>query len=184
MDTMKLLNGMLLIFALTTDSFVVSFAYGMEKVKIPFPMIVGMNLLMSLLLGGAVWTGKFLSSFIPEIFTTQIAAGILAGMGFYRIISGIVKKKEEQKIAETLTCIQGIVLALVLSLDSLAAGIGTGLLQTGEIFLSAGFFLAGIFMMEAGWRLGASFRVYLKKDLSWMSGVCLVLLAAKLWWKG
>ena len=40
MDTMKLIQGMLLIFVLTTDSFVVSFAYGTQKVQIPFLKVV------------------------------------------------------------------------------------------------------------------------------------------------
>ena len=61
MDMSKVFHGILWILALTTDSFVVSFAYGMEKIKLSFLMVVGMNLIMSCLLGMAVLTGNFLS---------------------------------------------------------------------------------------------------------------------------
>ena len=43
MDMSKVFHGILWILALTTDSFVVSFAYGMEKIKLSFLMVVGMN---------------------------------------------------------------------------------------------------------------------------------------------
>ena len=38
-----IIKEILLIFVLTTDSFVVSFAYGMRKVKMPFKIVAGMN---------------------------------------------------------------------------------------------------------------------------------------------
>ena len=66
MDMSKVFHGILWILALTTDSFVVSFAYGMEKIKLSFLMVVGMNLIMSCLLGMAVLTGNFLSCFLSK----------------------------------------------------------------------------------------------------------------------
>ena len=44
-----------------------------------------------------------------------------------------------------------------------------------------GSFLGGIFMMEVGWKLGKLFGISVKRDLSWLSGACLILLAAGLW---
>ena len=46
MGEIKIVDGILLILALTTDSFVVSFAYGMAKTKMPFFIVAGMNLMM------------------------------------------------------------------------------------------------------------------------------------------
>ena len=108
MNSLAVLKGILLILALTMDSFVVSFAYGVSKTKMPF---------------------------------------------------GIVG------------------LAFILSLDSIAVGIGTGLVQSGQVMLVIGSFLAGIAVMEAGWMLGHGTRHILNRDLSWLSGVCLLLLA-------
>lgn len=183
MDISKMFHGILWILALTTDSFVVSFAYGMEKVKISFPMVVGMNLIMSSLLGIAVMAGNFLSCFLSETTTSLGCTGILAGMGLYRIFVCFSAKEDivEKRTKKELTKLEAILLAIVLSLDSLAVGLGTGLVQTRGIQLAVGSFVGGIFMMETGWELGKVIRISMKRDLSWLSGVCLILLALGLW---
>lgn len=183
MDMSKVFHGILWILALTSDSFVVSFAYGMEKIKLSFLMVVGMNLIMSCLLGMAVLTGNFLSCFLSKTITSLVCTGILAGMGFYRIFVCFFSKQEAdgKEKKRHLTGIEAMLLAVVLSLDSLAVGLGTGLVQTGGMLLAAGSFAGGILMMEAGWKLGNAFCISVKKDLSWLSGACLVLLAAGLW---
>lgn len=183
MDISKVFHGILWIFALTTDSFVVSFAYGMEKVKISFPMVAGMNLIMSSLLGTAVLAGNFLSYFLPQTITSLVCTGILAGMGGYRIVTCFYPKEntDETRKKKELSGIEAILLAIVLSLDSLALGLGTGLVQTGGVFLVTGSFFGGIFMMEAGWKIGRLLGISMKRDLSWLSGACLILLAAGVW---
>ena len=185
MDVIKLLNGILLIIALTTDSFVVSFAYGMERTKMPFQIVAGMNLIMSSFLGMAVLAGNFFSAFLPETVTSKLGILLLAAMGFCRVWEYFRKKrtKKEEQILKKLTPAEGFILAFVLSLDSLAVGLGTGLVQAGELFLAAGSFIGGIFMMEAGWHLGYRFRRAVQKDLSWISGACLLLLAFGSIWK-
>lgn len=185
MDAVKFINGILLITALTTDSFVVSFAYGMEKTKMPFWIVAGMNLIMSSLLGTAVLAGEFLTPVLPQNLTAGAAVLLLAGMGIYRIVECFVKKNrtEVPKKYQELTGAEGFVLAFVLSLDSLAVGFGTGLVQSGELLLVAGSFVGGILMMEAGWKLGCSFCRTIGKDLSWISGICLLFLAFGILWK-
>ena len=140
----------------------------------------------TLLLGIAVFTGNFLSCFLPEILTSVVCTGVLAGMGIYRIFNVLFpsEKCREQSRKKKLTWTEAAVMAFALSADSLAIGIGTGLVQTGEWILVAGSFLCGILMMEAGWKIGACFAAAFKKDLSWLSGVCLMVLAAGIWWNG
>ena len=134
---MKVFQGILLILALTTDSFVVSFAYGAEKVEMPFMKVVGMNLIMSSLLGISVFTGNFLSCFLPEMLTSVVCTGILAGMGIYRML-GFLFRKNQKIQKKRLTGVEAALLAFALSLDSLAVGIGTGLVQNGEWMLAVG----------------------------------------------
>lgn len=185
MDSLKILNGILLILALTTDSFVVSFAYGMEKTGMPFRIVAGMNLIMSSFLGTAVLAGNFLSSLLPADITANLGTLMLFGIGFYKVLGYFFKREEKraEPIIKKLTPGEGFVLAFVLSLDSLAVGLGTGLVQSGELFLAAGSFVGGILMMEAGWNLGYRFRQTVKRDLSWISGICLLLLAFGSIWK-
>lgn len=184
MDSIKLINGILLMIALTTDSFVVSFAYGMEKKKMPFAIVAGMNLIMSSFLGMAVLAGNFLAGIFPKDFTSRIGTLLLLGIGLYRIIDFWLKReKEREQKVKNLTAAEGFILAFVLSVDSLAVGLGTGLVQSGELLLAAGSFVTGILMMEAGWNMGYRLRLTVKRDLSWLSGVCLLLLAAGSLWK-
>ena len=62
MNSLAVLKGILLILALTMDSFVVSFAYGVSKTKMPFGIVVCMNLLMSTILGTAIFMGSRLAA--------------------------------------------------------------------------------------------------------------------------
>lgn len=115
--------------------------------------------------------------------TTCLGAILLIGIGLYRILSFFFQKEENKEIYQELTAAEGFTLAFLLSLDSLAVGVGTGLVQSGQLFLAAGTFICGILMMELGWRLGCVFRNTTQKDLSWVSGVCLLLLAMSFLWK-
>ena len=76
----------------------------------------------------------------------------------------------------------GIILAVALSIDSVAVGMGAGLLEGVRWMLIAGAFLFGIFMMEIGWKLGKCCAKFYKKDLSWVGGICLLLLAFFAFW--
>lgn len=63
-----------------------------------------------------------------------------------------------------LTGIEAMLMAVVLSLDSLAVGLGTGLVPgRGGMLLAAGSFAGGILMMEAGWKLGNAFCISSEK---------------------
>ena len=93
MGEIKIVDGILLILALTTDSFVVSFAYGMAKTKMPFFIVAGMNLMMSSLLGAAVLTGNFFSSFLPDSLTCWVGILLLSFLGIYRMMSFFFRKE-------------------------------------------------------------------------------------------
>lgn len=170
-------NGILLIAALTTDSFVVSFSYGAGNVRMSMKMILIMNLVMSFLLAGGIWTGRIMENLFPKTIAAVAGAFVLLGMGGYRLLNFFYpgKAQENQDIRE-LDYFQGIFLAFVLSLDGLVAGIGTGLVQAEEELLIPGAFVGGILMMEAGWRAGSHFRHIFQKDISWISGLCLMIL--------
>ena len=72
MNYIAVLKGILLILALTMDSFVVSFAYGVSKTKMPFGIVVCMNLLMSTILGTAIFMGGRLAALLPEGVTGDL----------------------------------------------------------------------------------------------------------------
>ena len=79
MNSLAVLKGILLILALTMDSFVVSFAYGVSKTKMPFGIVVCMNLLMSTILGTAIFMGSRLAALLPEGVTGRLGFLLLFG---------------------------------------------------------------------------------------------------------
>lgn len=179
MDSLEIIKGIVLIFALTMDSFVVSFAYGVSRIRMGTAIVIGMNLVMSGLLGAAIFTGNRLASLLPEGVTQIVGFLLLFAIGSYRLYSYFHNRstKENDTEVKELSMLGGLGLAFVLSLDSLAVGIGTGLVESGQMLLVLGSFAAGIAMMKAGWFLGNGSRQVFNRDLSWLSGVCLLLLA-------
>ena len=95
MNSLAVLKGILLILALTMDSFVVSFAYGVSKTKMPFGIVVCMNLLMSTILGTAIFMGSRLAALLPEGVTGRLGFLLLFGIGCYRLFSYFFKKADE-----------------------------------------------------------------------------------------
>ena len=94
------LNGILLIAALTTDSFVVSFSYGIRNVRMPFKLVLVMNMIMSLILAGGLWAGGLMETVFPRKYTLAAGGLVLLGMGIYRIRKQFLKreKKEQKKL--------------------------------------------------------------------------------------
>lgn len=177
MSWIAFLNGILLIIALTTDSFVVSFSYGIQNVRISGKIILIMNLVMSLFLAGGIWAGSAMEGIFPRNFAMTGGALVLLGTGGYRMLRFFLpgKAKKEQEVRK-LDYFQGILLAVLLSLDGVAAGVGTGLVQARAGFLIPGVFLGGVLMMRTGWKAGNHFQYIFQKDISWISGICLIVL--------
>ncbi|HJD40725.1 MAG TPA: manganese efflux pump [Candidatus Blautia stercoripullorum] len=176
MNGIAFLNGVLLIAALTTDSFVVSFSYGVRNVRIPFKYVLVMNMVMSWILAGGLWTGSLMERVFPRKYGLAAGGIVLLGMGAYRIGKGFLKKEKKEERIKEMSFFQAVFMAVLLSLDGLAAGIGTGLAEIGGELLISGTFAGGILMMIAGWKTGRHFQRLFQRDLSWVSGVCLLTI--------
>ena len=145
MNIEDFLKNSILIFALTMDSFMVSFSYGASRIKISFSVVAGMNLVMSGMLGMAVWIGNGFSHFIEGRTTDVLAGVLLGGMGGYQIYHSVqIQKQNMTKKTRKLNFMSGIILAVALSIDSVAVGMGAGLLEGVRWMLIAGAFLWGI----------------------------------------
>ena len=94
MNIEDFLKNSILIFALTMDSFMVSFSYGASRIKISFSVVAGMNLVMSGMLGMAVWIGNGFSHFIEGRTTDVLAGVLLGGMGGYQIYHSVRIQKQ------------------------------------------------------------------------------------------
>lgn len=197
----------LLITALSLDAFAASFVYGTGNVKIPpasTAVIAGLStgiLLLFLLLG------NLLGSFIPAQATAVLSFLLLLCLGFIKLFDSTLKslirrigsnrKKLCFSISDVtfiltvyadpslanreditvLSPLEALSLGIALSLDSAAAGFGAGMMILNlpmTVLLSLTLNTAAVLL---GSRLGRSLVRRSKLELSWVSGILLILLA-------
>ena len=92
------LESIMIVTALSMDAFVASFAYGANKVKIPFSSVTAINVICSSILAISLFFGSIISNFIPEAITHIICFLILFILGLAKtgesIVHWISQKRE------------------------------------------------------------------------------------------
>jgi len=154
-----ILEALLLTSALSLDSFASGFAYGANKIKIPFLSAVIINIVCSIILGISLFLGSAIGQFIPKTTTLVICVVLLVILGLLKIFDSLIKNliKKKQGInkeikfsllslkfilsiyakpedADTnqnkiLSVKEAFALAVALSLDGLTVGFGAGLIN-------------------------------------------------------
>lgn len=194
-------------FALSLDAFVAAFSYGACKIKIPLASVLVMDAICSLSIGAALLAGTFLKGFIPRQATTAICFVLLFLLGMTKLLDGITKSLIQKHGAissnikfsfcnfrfvlslyanpecadtdhsKTISPREAVSLAIALSLDGLAAGLGAALgnIDGLAVFLCS-FFTEGIAVI-CGFALGNRAAGRLSFPISWLGGIILILLA-------
>lgn len=202
-----MLETLLLVAVLSIDAFVASIAYGTSKIKVPIKSIVIINVVCSAFLGLSLFLGSVIKHFIPENITIIISFFILIFLGIYYLFESIVKSNLSKKskpskmvkfrvfdlqfiiniyVDETradvdnskyLSSKEAFYLAVALSLDSLAVGFGSSLVDINYIQILILSLVFGMIAVWSGLLLGRTFVEKSRIDLSWLSGVLLIILA-------
>lgn len=173
-------EGILLLIALSMDSFIISFAYGISKCKPSIGIVLMMNLICSLMFGAALFIGSALGNWIPSWITQKICFLVLFIMGSYKLYSSWKQKDTDtQDKTKAISWGEGAILAVALSMDGVVVGVGAGLLYTYKWILTICSYFTGLGGMMLGWHLGFKSRTFFSKDISWISGVCLLFLALR-----
>jgi len=202
-----MLQSLLLVLSLCLDTFVASMAYGADKIKIPFYSSIIINLICSLFLGISIFLGDILNNFIPINIATFFSFILLLSLGIYRIFEVFFKKyirkvsskdkpitfkvfdfkfvlqiyadeiKADYDNSKLLSAKEAFYLAIALSLDSLAVGFSSGLVYVNYTQVILLCFLVGIICLTLGSYLGKYFANIIDVNLSWISGVLLIILA-------
>lgn len=202
-----MLQSLLLVLSLCLDTFVASIAYGTDKIKIPFYSSIIINLVCSLFLGVSLFLGDILKDFLPMNVATYLSFFLLLSLGVYRIFEVFCKKyinkfsnkdmpltfkifdfkfvlqiyadeiKADYDKSKLLSAKEAFYLAVALSLDSLAVGFGSALGYVNYIEVVVLCFLVGIICLLLGSYLGQHFASKMNINLSWLSGVLLIILA-------
>lgn len=201
------LSALLLTCAVSLDAFVASFAYGTNKIKIPFRSILVINIVCSSILGIALVGGCLIGQYIPDMVTKWFCFAILSVISFTKFFECLIKKwinksksvtpKKEFSFLNFKFCIQllgdptmadsdksktlsskeAFALAVSLSLDGFAVGIGTGMVDINifEVFLFS--LLTGMLAVILGQMAGYTIAKKTNLNLSWLSGTILLILA-------
>ena len=190
-----MLGSLILVFALCTDTFVASLAYGANRVHVGWGKVALLNGICSGCLGLALGLGSVISSVLPGDVTRLICFVSLFLLGFIKFLDYSIKayinrhccirrnlsfSLSGMKVivniygdpmaadvdgSQSLGWKETVFLALAMSIDSLVAG---------TMALS---FAVGVCMMYGGLWLGRKVASRFRYDLSWISGVLLMVLA-------
>lgn len=197
----------LLIIALSADSFAAGFAYGADRVKIPPLSAAIVAFLSDLLLVLSLLLGNLFKAYLPETFTVFLSFVILFSLGTIKVFDSSVKKKirenrfhsrqlhmssknlrfiltvyakpQEANTAdiEILSPTEALSLGLALSLDSAAAGIGAASAEFSLPLTALLTFLISILSIFGGCRIGRLLAEKSDFNFSVIGGLLLLLLA-------
>jgi putative sporulation protein YtaF len=202
-----MLESLLLVSSLCIDSFVASIAYGTSKIQIPPLCTIIINLVCTITLACSLLIGSIFKSFLPSNLPVILGFILLMLLGIYRLFEYIFKSyiskrsksdspltfklfdfrfvlqvyaneiKADFDKSKCLNVKESFYLGLALSLDSLAVGIGSSLCSINYMQVLILCFVIGISAVSFGVFLGRKFAQKLHLELSWLSGVLLILLA-------
>ncbi|MCL2369832.1 MAG: manganese efflux pump [Firmicutes bacterium] len=98
------LEALALTSALSADSFVSAFAYGTDKVKIPFKSCVIISLICTAMLTAALALGDLAGSFVPLHFAVWISFSIFVVIGSIKILSPLIKGIKKRRSPTSVPC--------------------------------------------------------------------------------
>ena len=202
-----MLQAAAIAFSVSIDAFAASFAYGSQKIKVPIISAMIINLLCTFIIALSFLLGSVLVGIIPYWFTTGLAFTILLTIGLIKLFDSITKsaiKKHTQidkeiklsafnfklvlriyadpqvadiDTSKSLSPQEAAVLAVSLSLDGFAVGLGAAMIGV-NLFAMTGFTLIFGFaaLLLGGW-IGNKMASKLHFNLSWLAGIILICLA-------
>lgn len=198
---------LILVLALSTDSFVASIAYGANKLRISFAKVIAVNLICSGCLGAALLFGTALNGLVPEAFARGLGFTCLFFLGAMKLLDFAIKKYINKHVnvqkdltfsisglsiiiniygnpmaadwdeSKTLSWKETVMFSLAMSIDSLVAGGLSGFLMMPPGLTAGIALLVGIAVMYIGLFLGHELSVRKDWDLSWVSGLLFLFLA-------
>lgn len=193
--------------ALSIDAFAASFAYGSNKIKIPFLSAQIINLICTAILGLSLFIGTLVKQLIPSWLTTAICFTLLLVLGLIKLLDSLTKtiirkynvphkelhfslcnfrfvlsiyadpEKADRDCSKTISPAEAASLAVALSLDGLAVGFGAALGNINAWAVILWSLLTNTAAILLGALLGNKLAQKLSFNLSWISGAILILLA-------
>ena len=202
----SLLEAFLLVAAVSLDSFVASFAYGTNKIKIPPLSVAVISVICSGMLAVSLFFGSLLRDYVPEAVTKGICFTILFLLGVVKLFDSAIKMRiRKHKIdrqmkfsflslqvilnvyadpekadidrSKVLSPLEAVSVAAALSLDGLAVGFGAGLANIDFFQAVIICLLFSAVTVGIGSLLGRKLAEKTNLNLTWVGGVLLLVLA-------
>ena len=203
----SVLEALMLVTVLSTDAFVASFAYGANRIRIPFSCVLLINIICRIILAASLLLGALIRPYITESFTKLLSFAILLVLGIAKLFDSAIKsmirkhKNLSKKInfsafhlkfiltiyadpeeadsdaSRVLSPLEAVSLAIALSLDSLAAGFGAAIAQTNLWLILIFSFCTDFLAIMLGGFVGRKVSEKCSLNLSWVSGLLLIVLA-------
>lgn len=202
-----MLEIIILVIALSIDAFVASLAYGADRIKIPMRSAVALSSVSTLILLISMAGGSLISTFLPSHVTAVLCFVLLFLLGVTRFCEGLIKDvlkkhsnhlegitfkfwdfhfildvymdntKADKDQSKVLSIKEALSLGIVLSLDGIAAGFSSGLVEVHYLETLIIAFLVGVIAILVGSKVGEKIAETTKWDVAWLSGITLILLA-------
>ncbi|MCI8272443.1 MAG: sporulation membrane protein YtaF [Erysipelotrichaceae bacterium] len=203
-------DAILLVLAVCIDAFAVSVAYGAQSIRIPLKSVCIIAGFGTFFLGISLYLAVLLQQFFPLYVCRYISFAVLLALGiislFQTQMKRYVKKHKEGKLvfswqeisfvidvyidetkadidhSKELNAKEAVYLAVALSIDSLATGIAFGMAVQNPLDVLLISLLMGILIIVIGQWIGKRISKAVHMDLSWISGLILIILAfSRLW---
>lgn len=202
-----MLETILLVLSISIDSFLASIAYSTSKIKIPLSSALIIDIISCSMLAISLFLGIAIKDFLPPFVAHILSFSILFIIGVYRLFESLLKSyiknhahesniltvklfdfkfvlqvyadevKADFDKSKILTAKEASYLALALSLDSLAVGLGSSLISINYIQVIAFALIIGILALLFGSFIGSKIVEKTNYNFSWISGVMLIILA-------
>lgn len=204
---MMILEAVILASTLSVDAFLASFAYGSNKIKIRFPMVLIISLVSSGILGVFLFLGGIVRPYLPPKISSVLCFAVLFLIGMTKILDNLMKSiirrvgnlsknihfsffhlrfilsvYADPEAADVdrsgiLSPLEACSLAIALSLDGMAAGFGAGLGEVHGIAVFLASFVTNTLAVILGEAVGIRMSSRLRFNMSWFSGIVLIALA-------
>jgi len=202
-----MVQSLILVLSLCIDTFVTSIVYSSNKIKIPVVSGLIIDTICSLFLAISLFFGYLIKDFIPINIASTISFLLLLILGVYRLFEAffknLIKKyydkgspltfkifefkfilqiyadeiKADLDESKILSPKEAFFLAMALSLDSLTVGFGCSLGTVNYLATVLLSFLVGALLLVLGGYVGKKISKNYNLNLSWLSGVLLIILA-------
>ena len=177
----ELWEVLIICFILSIDVSVISFNYGMSKIKMPVLSALSIALINLIVSGIGVIISFFISSSSDQSVVDYISIFLLFSLGIFYLIKLFFFKKKEKSLDKNddkiISPLEAVLFALILTPDGFCAGLSAGssyfFIFSFLVLFFVSTFLSVYFLSLIGYKLSKKIRL----NLDWLSPVCLILFS-------